>query len=62
MTEEFRTPHEWLKHPEFKGTVILDPDGWRGKGAPPLSQAIPYSEFVKRLNMCTSIKQNGAKS
>lgn len=52
---ELRKPEDWLKHPDFAGYVVLDPDGWRGQDAPPWDRPIPYAEFERRLMECTVI-------
>lgn len=47
-----RTPADWLalRHP---GIEILDPDGWRGPGAPPFDRPLTYEEFWPRFVRCT---------
>lgn len=45
-----RTPEEWLAQPEYKGLIILDPDGWDRKNfeeswAEPITQEV----FIRRV-------------
>lgn len=45
-----RKPEEWA---EIIGYRILDPDGWRMKGAPAWDDPITYRDFVWRFSMST---------
>lgn len=44
------TPEAWC---ERYGLEIVDPDGWRGKDAPPWEQPLTLTEFWDRFTMCT---------
>lgn len=47
---DLRTADEWLKHPEYEGTIVLDPDGWDRKNfTTSWAEAISRIEFDKRL-------------
>lgn len=49
-----KTAAEWLEFlPEYKGTTILDPDGWRYNDGVTLESKISYSEFIRRLSEST---------
>ncbi len=48
-----KTPNEWLETPEFKGVVVMDPDGWRSEGAPKWTDPITLDEFRRRLMVCS---------
>ncbi len=48
-----KTPEQWLQEDEFSHIKILDPDGWRGKGAPAWDAPIDRNEFQQRLVKCT---------
>lgn len=47
-----KTAAEWLQFSEFKGIVLMDPDGWRSDNTP-LDTPIKYSEFCRRLSHST---------
>jgi hypothetical protein len=49
-----KTSDGWLKHPDFKGIVIMDPDGWR-YDSKSMTDEISYSEFCTRLSQSTII-------
>ena len=53
MSDELKTPEEWLEAPEFKGVVIMDPDGWRMDDAPKWDDPITIEDFRSRLMRCT---------
>ena len=47
---DLRTPDEWLKHPDYAGTIVMDPDGWDRKNfTASWSEAITRIEFDRRL-------------
>lgn len=53
---DLRTPDEWLKTPEFKGIVVLDPDGWDRRGFQrSWPEPIDHATFTGRLvkSTCT---------
>lgn len=50
---ELKTPEDWLQTPEFKGTIVMDPDGWRKEGSPKWEEPITIEEFRSRLLECT---------
>jgi hypothetical protein len=45
-----KTPEEWAAE---DGIRILDPDGWRMKGAPDFYSPHTYAEYKKRMTMST---------
>lgn len=49
--DETRTSAEWMKHPEFTGITILDPDGWNRANYDHSfnHEQITRTEFLKRL-------------
>jgi hypothetical protein len=49
----YKTPEEWLQTDDFRGLVVMDPDGWRGKNAPAWDEPITAVEFNHRLCMST---------
>lgn len=55
------TPDEWLDTDEFKGIIIMDPDGWdRRNFEESWNTPIDKHEFLCRLSQCTltlSLKQ-----
>jgi hypothetical protein len=47
---------EWLAClPEYKGFIIMDPDGWRYDDGVTMESKISYSEFKRRFNESTVI-------
>jgi len=56
LRKEKRTPEEWLQAEKYKGLVIMDPDGWRGKDAPAWDEPITEDEFNHRLCMSTVLQ------
>jgi hypothetical protein len=51
---DLRTPDEWLAHPEYEGTVVLDPDGWDRKNfSVSWAEPITRIEFDRRLTEST---------
>lgn len=53
---ELKSAEEWLQEPEFKGIIILDPDGWDrrpGHFEKSWNKKITKQEFNKRLMYCT---------
>ena len=56
MTEELKTPEEWLKTDEYRQYTIMDPDGWRGKDAPSWETPLTHKEFEYRLMQCTLMR------
>jgi len=44
------TPDAWC---DRYGLDILDPDGWRGRDAPPWDEPLPLPEFWRRFTECT---------
>lgn len=55
---ELKTPNEWLETPEFKGVVVMDPDGWRSEDAPKWTDPITLEEFRRRLMVCSVMMTN----
>lgn len=57
---ELLTPQEWAAR---EGWQILDPDGWRGKNAPPFDQPCTREEWEPRMWQCTvkRIRPKGRK-
>ena len=51
---ERKTPDQWLNHPDFKGIIVMDPDGWDRKDFD-RSWADPITryEFEVRLGLST---------
>ena len=53
---------EWLEDPEFRGTVVMDPDGWDRSGSEAFErswgEAISRTEFRHRLALSSSIRRN----
>lgn len=45
-----RLPQEWASE---DGLIILDPDGWRGKGDPSFEEPCTKEEYQKRMPRCT---------
>lgn len=50
MNDTLRMPHEWAKR---MGVQIVDLDGWRTEGAPPITKRIAWPEFQERIKHCT---------
>ena len=50
-----RSAEMWLKHPDFKGIQVLDPDGWdrHGDFSKSWSEPITRYEFEVRLGLST---------
>jgi hypothetical protein len=51
LRSEQLTPDEWCAR---YGLEIADPDGWRGRDAPPWDQPIGLVEFAERYAQCTA--------
>ena len=50
MSEILKTPEEWSV---IFDVLILDPDGWRGKGDPAWDEPITREDFRTRMWMST---------
>jgi hypothetical protein len=46
----WRTPDMWC---EIYGLAVVDPDGWRGEGAPDWEQPLTLPDFASRFNRST---------
>ncbi len=55
-----RTADEWLQQPEWKGLLVMDPDGWdRRNFKASWAEKITAQEFEKRVCMSTCMWPKG---
>jgi hypothetical protein len=48
-----KTAHEWIDfHPDYRGSQIIDEDGWRDDGTS-LNSKISFNDFKRRFNAST---------
>lgn len=54
MSDTLKPPEEWLRHPDYEGITIYDPDGWdRTNFTESWARPIDRAEFERRLTECT---------
>lgn len=46
---DLRTPIQWLEEPEYKGIIVMDPDGWRHNDGVTWDTPITQGDFAMRL-------------
>ena len=52
--EDLRTPDEWLEDDDFKGVIVMDPDGWdRQNYEESWAEKITRDEFGNRMGRST---------
>lgn len=52
--EDLRTPDEWLEDDDFKGIIVMDPDGWdRSNYEESWAEKITRDEFGNRMGRST---------
>lgn len=60
MPVDLRSADDWLKEPEWKGIVVLDPDGWdRRNFKVSWAELITREEFENRVCHSTCIWPRG---
>jgi len=58
LIQKHKTADEWLADPAYRGTTVLDPDGWDRKNfAASWNEHITRAEFERRLLNSTVIRQ-----
>ena len=51
-----RTPDQWLAEPQYRGIVVVDPDGWDRKNfEQSWSEPISEAEFSARMMMSSCL-------
>lgn len=57
MTDTLASADEWLRHPDFEGIVVMDPDGWDRKNyKASWAEKITRAEFEERLMESTCMR------